>query len=100
MTMLLPSVRKTFAICLLSLAASCAANTPYRGVPVANLSDEELITELQAAVQGLGIQLNRTMYLMRYPPRRPPKRVVGGGQLNLGDRGFRLDVGMVAGGSA
>lgn len=66
--MLYRALRTAFPACLVFLAASCAANTPYRGVPVADLSDDELITELQAAVQGFGIQLNRTMYLMAVRP--------------------------------
>lgn len=47
---------------------SCAANTMYRGVPVASLNDEQLVTELQSSASGLGSEFNRSMYLMAIRP--------------------------------
>jgi hypothetical protein len=47
----------------------CAtATTTYRGVPATHLSDEQLVEELVSAAQGLGVTLNRTMYLMAARP--------------------------------
>lgn len=52
---------------LLSLSA-CAANTAYSGTPVSQLSDEQLVEELGSVLEGLGVELNRTMYLMAIRP--------------------------------
>ena len=50
------------------LFVSCGANTLYRGVAVTSLSDEQLVGELVSAAQGLGVEVNRTMYLMAVRP--------------------------------
>lgn len=52
---------------IISLVA-CAAQTRYADVPVSSLSDEQLIEELMSAAEGLGIELNRTTYLMAVRP--------------------------------
>jgi hypothetical protein len=57
----------TFGILAISLA-SCAANTVYQGIPVATLTDEQLIAELESAARGFGIEVNRSMYLMAVRP--------------------------------
>lgn len=48
--------------------AGCVAQTTYHGTPVALLSDEQLIEELRSAVQGLGVTINETQYLMAARP--------------------------------
>jgi hypothetical protein len=53
---------------LLAAGVSCAANTMYRGIPVATLTDEQLVQELQSAAEGYGVALNRSMYLMAIRP--------------------------------
>src|SRR5438093_13030564 len=50
------------------LFVSCGANALYRGVAVTSLSDEQLVGELVSAAQGLGVEVNRTMYLMAVRP--------------------------------
>lgn len=46
----------------------CAAKTAYQGIPVARLTDGQLVEELESAAQGLGIELDRTSYLMAVRP--------------------------------
>src|SRR5947208_2193014 len=57
----------SIALSVVSLT-SCAANTVYRGIPVAQLTDDQLIAELESAAQGFGIEFNRTAYLMAVKP--------------------------------
>jgi len=47
---------------------SCGANTLHQGVPVATLSDGQLVEELESAARGLGVELDRTAYLMAVKP--------------------------------
>jgi hypothetical protein len=55
------------AIGVISLT-SCVVPTTYSGVPVAELSDEQLVQELESALKGFGIETNRAMYLMAIRP--------------------------------
>src|SRR5215510_15534686 len=55
-------------VALVASLAGCAAQTPYREIPVASLSDEQLVNELVSAVQGLGVAINYTQYLMTVRP--------------------------------
>src|SRR6184192_4916744 len=57
----------SIALSVVSLT-SCAANIVYRGIPVAQLTDDQLIAELESAAQGFGIEFNRTAYLMAVRP--------------------------------
>lgn len=50
------------------LLGACAAQTLYKDVPVGQLSDNQLVQELQSAAAGLGIELDRTTYLMAIRP--------------------------------
>lgn len=53
----------------LAAASACAtARTPYRGIPVASMTDAQLVTELQSAAAGFGLALDKTMYLMAVKP--------------------------------
>jgi hypothetical protein len=61
-------VRMFLTVALVTSFAGCAAQTKYRGISVANLSDEQLVEELVSAVQGLGMTINRTQYLMAVRP--------------------------------
>ena len=66
-----PALRLVRAGIPVSLAwslISCGANTLYRGVAVTGLNDEQLVAELVSAAQGLGVEVNRTMYLMAVRP--------------------------------
>lgn len=47
---------------------ACAAQTRYAGIPVSELSDEQLVEELISAAEGLGIELNKAMHLMAVRP--------------------------------
>jgi hypothetical protein len=60
--------RILLTVALVTSFAGCAAQTIYRGTPAANLSDEQLVEELVSAVQGLGVAINRTQYLMAVRP--------------------------------
>lgn len=53
---------------LVSSLSSCAAHTMYRGIPVASLTDEQLVNELESAVRGFGLELDRTLYLTAVRP--------------------------------
>jgi len=44
------------------------ASTPYKDVPVAKLTDQQLVDELAAASEGVGRQLNKAAYLMATRP--------------------------------
>lgn len=56
------------AVLVAACVISCAANTKYTGVPVADLNDEQIAEELTSAVQGFGMAANRTTYLMAMRP--------------------------------
>ena len=53
---------------LVLLLAACAAATTYQGIAATDLSDEQLVEELQSAAAGFGIELDRSMYLMAVRP--------------------------------
>lgn len=53
---------------LAGFLTACAAQTQYRGIPAAELDDLQLVEELVSAVQGLGMEMDRTMYLMAIRP--------------------------------
>lgn len=53
---------------LLAGSSACAANTVYKGVPVGELSDTQLVEELYSAAKGYGVELNRSAYLMAVRP--------------------------------
>lgn len=46
----------------------CGASTQYAGIAPEQLSDNQLIEELQSAVQGYGIAMDRTAYLIAIRP--------------------------------
>lgn len=48
--------------------AGCAAQTRYKGIPVAQLTDEQLVEEIASAAEGLGVTIQRTNYLMAVRP--------------------------------
>lgn len=50
------------------LMCACAAQTRYKGVPVAQLTDEQLVEEVASAAEGLGVTVQRTAYLMAIRP--------------------------------
>ena len=50
------------------ILSGCAAKTIHQGVPPAQLTDEQLIEEIGSALQGLGIEYDRTMFLMAVRP--------------------------------
>jgi hypothetical protein len=50
------------------LLAGCAANTPYAGMPVGELSDVELVEELVGSVEGLGESIYKTQLLIATRP--------------------------------
>jgi hypothetical protein len=52
----------------ITLLLGCAANTAYRGISVSELSDMQLVEELESAAAGLGVEINRTGYLMAVRP--------------------------------
>src|SRR5450759_3175885 len=56
------------AVLVAACITSCAANTKYTGVPVAELNDEQIAEELTSAVKGFGMAANRTTYLMAMRP--------------------------------
>lgn len=60
--------RILLTVALVTSFAGCAGQTIYRGTPAASLSDEQLVEELVSAVQGLGVAINRTQYLMAVRP--------------------------------
>lgn len=50
-------------------ASGCArATTLYTGVPAAQLTDEQLVEEIVSAAEGLGMSVDRTMYLIAARP--------------------------------
>jgi hypothetical protein len=51
-----------------NLLSACAAQTRYQGIPPEQLTDEQLIGEIASAAEGLGIAVNRTMYLLAVRP--------------------------------
>jgi hypothetical protein len=51
-----------------TLLSACAAQTRYQGIPPGQLTDEQLVEEIASAVEGLGMTMNRTMYLLAVRP--------------------------------
>lgn len=52
----------------LFVLAACAAKTRYSGTPVGELSDIQLVEEFESVLSGLGVEMDRTMYLMAIRP--------------------------------
>lgn len=50
------------------LGFGCTAQTRYAGTPVADLTDVQLVEELVSSLEGLGIEVDRTSYLMAIRP--------------------------------
>lgn len=50
------------------LCLSACVTTPHQGVHVGELSDEQLIAELDAAARGVGVAINRVEYLIATRP--------------------------------
>jgi len=64
-----PTLSRPILLALIACTVtSCGANTMYRGIAVASLTDDQLIAELESAARGFGIELNRTAYLMAVRP--------------------------------
>jgi hypothetical protein len=59
----------SFLVVVLSVSfIGCAAKTIYSGTPATELTDEQLVEELHSTLQGLGVAVNRTQYLMAVRP--------------------------------
>jgi hypothetical protein len=69
MAMKIRALLRSLSVPILALTlGACAAKTIYQGVPVSQLSDEQLIEEIGSAVAGLGMEIDRTMFLLAVRP--------------------------------
>jgi hypothetical protein len=61
-------MKQTILLSIVLLLVGCAPETIYKGIPAVELSDEQLVEELASTLQGLGMAIERTQYLIAVRP--------------------------------
>jgi hypothetical protein len=61
-------LRTALAFVLVANLYACAATTLHYGIPAPQLTDEQLIEEIGSALHGVGVEFNRTMFLLAVRP--------------------------------